>query len=307
MSERVQWSARRVVSSAKPKHAARAAWLRWCIGTNRIDPTQTALTRGRHVARSVVRRVGGAGPIWAIAMARDEADIIEETIANLFDQGVDDVLVADHLSTDDTPRILERLSASRRVHVVRDPIRAYWQADKMNHLARVATALGASWIIPFDADEIWRSRGCGTVGDVLRTTDADIVWADWFTYFPTDSRAGETMVERFPYRLPEPHNRHKMAFRANWLARIGPGNHAVTLPAPVVAPGLRIAHFTFRSPEQMLRKARVGADAARRSGISNISYWPQLEHGDEHDVERLLAEKCAGQDLMFDPVTEWTQ
>jgi glycosyltransferase involved in cell wall biosynthesis len=255
---------------------------------------------------SVAGRPDPRGPIWAIAMVRDEADIIEETVTNLIDQGIDRVLVADHLSTDRTPEILRRLAETHPIDVVADRIEPYWQVDKMNHLARVATALGASWIVPFDADEIWRSAGPGTVADVLHASTAAIVTAEWFTYFPLASRSGSSIVDRFPYRLSRPEPLHKVAFRANGLARLTPGNHTVTLPDALVDTGLRIAHFRFRSAHQLAAKARDGAREARRTGLDDLDYWLDVEDSGPGEREHLVEARCAGADLTFDPVSAWS-
>jgi D-serine deaminase-like pyridoxal phosphate-dependent protein len=111
----------------------------------------------RAAVRSVLTESPADGPIWAVTMVRNEADVVEETIINLIDQGVDVILVADHLSTDTTSAALAELSTRYPVHVVRDTAEPFWQADKVTRLARMATTRGAAWIVPFDADEIWRS------------------------------------------------------------------------------------------------------------------------------------------------------
>ena len=117
-------------------------------------------------------------------MVKNESDIVEETIQNLLDQGVDHILVADNGSTDSTRAILSRLSQAGRVHVVDDPIVAYWQGDKMSHLARAATRMGAAWIVPFDADEMWKGEDGLTVATVLRAAETNVVAASWWDFVP---------------------------------------------------------------------------------------------------------------------------
>lgn len=84
-------------------------------------------------------------------MVRNEQDVIETVIRHLLAEGVDHVLVADNLSTDQTRAILDRLSEILPVTVIDDPEPAYRQSEKVTALARRAGEQGGTWIIPFDA------------------------------------------------------------------------------------------------------------------------------------------------------------
>lgn len=44
------------------------------------------------------------GAVMAVTMVKDEADIIDRVITHLLEQEVDRVIVADNMSSDDTPR-----------------------------------------------------------------------------------------------------------------------------------------------------------------------------------------------------------
>ena len=92
----------------------------------------------------------------AITMVHNEMPLLPLTLANLLSQGVDRILIADHNSTDDTLtwlRCAER--ADGRITVVAHQNQAFNQAAVISSLARFATVLGATWILPFDADEFW--------------------------------------------------------------------------------------------------------------------------------------------------------
>jgi hypothetical protein len=265
-------------------------------------------SRAANAWRSVIGTTRADGPIWAISMVRDEADIIEETILNLFDEGVDHVLVADNLSTDATRRVLDSLAPRVPLHVVADPVGPYWQAEKMTLLARAATRLGASWIVPFDADEIWRGEDGRTVAQTLRASSTPVVFARWLDYVPIETVERGRYVQRFPYRLPEQENFGKVAFRANWLARLTMGNHSVALPDSSTSRGLRIAHFRFRSVEQMRQKAITAAAAVRQAGSSTrVDYWFELADGDEQSATAMLQRLTQRDDLILDPVSKWSR
>jgi regulator of replication initiation timing len=94
--------------------------------------------------------------LFAITMVRNEMPLLPLTLANLLSQGVDRVLIADHNSTDDTLGWLRRAEkADGRITVIDHKNHAFNQAAVVSSLARMATVLGATWILPFDADEFW--------------------------------------------------------------------------------------------------------------------------------------------------------
>ena len=250
-----------------------------------------------------MRELPADGPIWAVTMVRDEEDIIEETILHLLEQGVDHVLVADNLSIDGTRSILETLARRHPVHVTSDPIQAYWQGDKMSLLARAATRFGASWIVPFDADELWYGID-GTVRETLHRTTTPIAIAESFNYVPIDE-GGPTYAQRFPYRLADASLRRKVAFRANWLARIKFGNHDVWLPDVTASRQLRIAHYRWRSVEQVQHKAEVATTAVVASRLgSNVEHWFRIARGDTTAAQE-RDELVQRSDLVFDPSIAW--
>ena len=128
--------------------------------------------------------------IVAVTMVRDEADVIGPVLANLYAQGVDHIIAADNLSTDRTRSILEQHD---RLTIIDDPEPGYYQATKMTRLARQAHDMGADWVLPFDADEVWYAEG-GTIAQALDTVTADeldglTISADdwWFNIRPSNT------------------------------------------------------------------------------------------------------------------------
>jgi glycosyltransferase involved in cell wall biosynthesis len=233
-------------------------------------------------------------------MVLNEADIIGETLDNLIEQGVDHLLVADNGSTDGTLDILK----SRGVHLVHDPSVSYWQGKKISHLARAAVRNGASWIIPFDADELWKGHEGRTLRETLHSCDSDLVAAEWFDYVPLAAKTSGGFAERFPWREPEPAANGKVALRANWLARVTIGNHDASVPGNRRAVLLRIAHYRYRSIEQAMRKAREGALASSLGG-AKVHYWSTLATGTASDAAEVLRALTARTDLVYDPASEW--
>lgn len=109
-----------------------------------------------------------------ISCIRNEADIISTTIRHHFNEGFDCLYVVDDNSSDDTARELERLAAAdKRLRFSRNRSNAFRQSEIVTGLAREAVRHGATWIVPFDADEFWHAPG--GLASALRSVTADMV------------------------------------------------------------------------------------------------------------------------------------
>lgn len=201
------------------------------------------------------------GTVWAVGMARDEADIIGHTIEHLLAQGVDRVLLADNGSVDGTGEIARDVDRDR-VIVVDDPVREYFQAQKTTRLARLATAAGASWIVPFDADELWCAND-GLLAEHLRASNLDVVRAAMYDQVPSadDDTSQPNPYLRIRRRMVEAKVMGKVAFRAHRWAFVETGNHSVRHPGREIGDGLVVRHVPCRTVEQAIRKVRQGTTA----------------------------------------------
>lgn len=194
-------------------------------------------------------------------MVRNEADIIAGTLRHMADE-VDHMIVADNLSTDGTREILDQLAKTLPLTVVDDREPGYYQAAKMTSLARRASRMGADWIIPFDADEIWYARD-GRIRDVLAECSGTVMRVPLFNHYETsiDPRDDDPF-RRMVWRKREPGALPKVAFRFDDQIAIHQGNHGVDHPDPVIADSLfEIRHFSYRSENQFVSKALTGAAA----------------------------------------------
>ncbi|MDO4784610.1 MAG: glycosyltransferase family 2 protein [Propionibacteriaceae bacterium] len=208
------------------------------------------------------------GSVWAVTMVRNEQDIIGLTIAHLFGQGVDHVVVADNNSTDATPQILRDLAAEYpRLHLARDAEPAYYQSQKMTRLAQLAARAGADWVIPFDADEWWFAPGASLkewlAREAANAPGVAMVKAALHNMVPTGDALGGPEAEFLmdsSASLPG-----KVAVRAHPYAVIAMGNHGAARVG-TIREGLRIAHAAYRSAEQIERKVRLGAQAVELAG-----------------------------------------
>jgi hypothetical protein len=193
--------------------------------------------------------------VTGIAMVKDEADVIAETVGWMLEQ-VDHVLVADNGSEDGTRGICQALGAE----VISDPEPGYYQAQKMTALARRAAADGAEWVVPFDADEVWYSPH-GRVAEVLAPLEAAVAPALVYDHVATADDPDDSPVARMAYRRREPNPLHKVACRPALPVAIAQGNHGASYPRDEAEGLLIVRHFPYRSVEQFVSKVRNGAAA----------------------------------------------
>jgi len=211
---------------------------------------------------------------YGVTMVRDEGDIIEGTIRHMHAE-VDGLLIADNRSIDGTRELLKVLADELpNVTVVDDLDPAYYQAAKMTALAaRAAADFGAAWIVPFDADELWVAPA-GRIADVLaELSGPNVVRAAIYNHFRTGlDTADPDPFRSMVWRMAQPAELGKVAFRWRPGAEIHQGNHGVTLPHDLY-PGaprtglLQLHHFPYRSESQFITKAANGAEAYRLTDL----------------------------------------
>lgn len=266
-------------------------------GHLRVTDARTVLDAAsrRRDQREVRRRVAEAMDlpplprvrgIWAVAMVRDEADVLERSLRRLAEEGADRILVVDNGSTDGTRDLLADLARELPLLVGADRLVAYEQSAKMTHLADAAARAGATWVLPFDADELWCGTD-GTIADVLRRARTPMVGADMVNAFPDPDVPGRWRLDPTPQRDP------KVAFRPFPGAIVEMGNHGVARPGRT-GEGLGIVHLPWRSLTQFSRKTRQGAQALALTSLEARygTHWRTLGALDDAGLadrwERLL-------------------
>lgn len=221
------------------------------------------------------RRIPGS--VWGISLVRDELDVLPHTIAHLFAQGVDHVLIADNRSTDGTREyLLEAATNDARIHVALDEQPAHWQSEKMTSLSHAAWRAGADWIVPFDADEFWFAPEA-SVADWLRAQPASLIHVAFHHMVPTEAVDDDVTASDF-YIDRTPSFPGKVAVRSHPLLEIGAGNHSASRVGGV-GNGLAIAHAQYRRPGQVARKVRQGTEAARLTGEDLDWFSPHWAKG----------------------------
>lgn len=247
--------------------------------------------------------------IVAVTMVRDEADVIDTVLRHLLASGVDHLIVADNLSTDATPHILNDLEAcGAPITIVQDPELGYYQSRKMSRLSDMAAEMGATWVLPFDADEIWygvdpQSGEPCRISDALSLVEDDVqvVRAPGWDHIQQDE--SEWSAPFSPMHRPQTQQLAKVAYRAQPGAVLHMGNHDVSIKGKDVIGPLAYRHFQYRSLKQMTTKLRNGRAAYEASDIHPLhgTHWRAggLKSDDELAAE--WADLCATPGLVFDP------
>ncbi|MGE0344179.1 MAG: glycosyltransferase family 2 protein [Porticoccaceae bacterium] len=233
--------------------------------------------------------------VFGVSMIRDEVDIVGHTVRNMARQ-VDRLIVADNGSVDGTRELLAELAQELPLEVVDDPERGYWQSRKMTALAHRAGEQGASWVVPFDADEWWyctfgpiREHLAG-IGDGMMVARAGL-----YDHVPTGLDPDEANpVRRMGWRRRDTLALPKVACRYRQDLTIHQGNHGCDyggmLPASVDL--LVVRHFPYRSAAQFVSKVRNGAEAYRATDLpADVgAHWRQWGEILERDGEDAVAE-----------------
>ena len=218
--------------------------------------------------------------IWAIAMVKNEADIIEASVRHMFAQGISRMLIVDNNSDDGTYDILLKLAEEFPLHVGKDTEPAYYQSEKMTWLAHHVQRAGATWVVPFDADEFWVGFDT-TLAQVLESSPYAIEHAMLFNLFPQDSGAYALDIRQ--------HIDGKVCFRSWPQSVLTMGNHSALLPGKEGYGHIAIMHVPWRSRAQLQRKLQQGAAALELADHDeSLGYhWRANAHLDGQELVRL--------------------
>lgn len=220
------------------------------------------------------------GKIVTISMVRNEADIIESFVRHTL-TFADEMIICDHMSSDNTLKILHLLEREGLPITIRHSYKAERiQAEVTNNLLREAIVEhGADYVVPLDADEfLVNITDDEPVRDIIRGLDPMgfylVRWMIFRPKFPdidqdqylltrpvlkainylwgNKSLVGAAGWKRHPYELVE---------GAHWAEReLACGSHNKTFKVKDAgfAGKLTLAHYIWRSEDQYRSKIAVG-------------------------------------------------
>jgi glycosyltransferase involved in cell wall biosynthesis len=171
--------------------------------------------------------------VWAVTMVRNERDTIGRLIRHFVLEGISGMVISDNLSDDGTSEILLEAQESEKIPIIlnADTDPGYRQSKKMTRMAQQAHAHGASWIIPFDADEVWYcSLGDGTtIAETLAGCPHDTVLVKFWNHYETgrDDSLDPVPFTRMKWMSPKDAILSKRCVRWRHGYQIGQGNHEI--------------------------------------------------------------------------------
>jgi Glycosyl transferase family 2 len=242
-----------------------------------------------------------------ISLVRNEEDLIETTLRHHLGQGVDLLLIADNNSTDATARVLESAARKdRRIRWSETGDVGFHQAEVVTELARSAMRSGATWILPFDADEFWWAAG--GLATALRASVTDVISVPIVNFIQHRGqirrepravlsavhrsavklggfRTARASVEAGEFSYVEAPYQRKNIIRAVAGMKIGPGNHTVKGVGPKRSrrDSFACLHLPLRAKEIFIEKA----EQAARLEAAGLPSW----HGwQSHRFARVVRE-----------------
>jgi len=213
--------------------------------------------------------------VAACYTCRNEADIVEASFRHMLAEGISHIYTTDHLSTDGSREIMERLAAETgRITIVEDREPYQRQIQMMTMLAGMAEADGHEWVVASDVDEFWYSTDGRKIAERLADCTSDKVYARMFLHFDYQIR------QESPKPLP------KVAYRLGRGGQVHDGNHDVTIPGGEWGV-LDLREIQYRSLEHFIAKTRkfVQAIAPEQRAIGASSHHTNREHLTDQQME----------------------
>lgn len=233
--------------------------------------------------------------VVSVLMVRNEFPVVIDTIGHLlYGVGVDGLIVTDNDSTDRTPEVLARIATlDDRVRIRHAP-GGYRQAEVMTEMYREATADGADWVVPGDADEFLAVRAGTSIHEVVGRAPHDTAALQVRVHNMVQSRSVDTetpgaistmrhrarrvgttenarqlVAEGLPYvRIAYP---PKLILRADPAVSLDQGQHSARDFTGAITPSDEIE--ILHAPIRARRDLETRVEHAKRLGDDPTKSW----------------------------------
>jgi len=230
-------------------------------------------------------------------LVRNEQDIIAENILFHHHQGVQQFIVMDNLSSDDTVAIVKELSEWIPIELIHQEADTYSQGEWVTEMARsAATKYKADWVINNDADEFWMFPSGdaksylskvdqGVDGILVKRHNAllrkDFSRQGWLAHPAFSDQFDVESFNQLGQSLPG-----KCLHRALPGITVEQGNHSIQGHQGRIdhCSDLFILHFPYRRFDHYCNKIRLGGAAYGRNdsldpqvGITWRQHYAELE------------------------------
>lgn len=209
--------------------------------------------------------------IFCLCVVKNEGDVLEESIGAAA-KWADGIFIADNGSDDDTPAIIERL-VSRHPNVfdagsISEPFTDNMRGKIFRRVSGVSRR--GDWWCKLDADEFFIDDPKEFLARLPRETDT--VWGSFFTFYFTDEDLRR--YESDPARFLATPTTERLGYYRNNESEIRLVKHTFPLiwynewprfRCAASPQRIRVAHYRYRSPEQIVRRLGVRRQVAART------------------------------------------
>ncbi len=232
--------------------------------------------------------------VWAITVAKNEADIIDLMLRHHMSLGLAGMILFDNLSCDGTGEIA---SAVPGVVVVEDSDELHNQECKNRKMTKMAMDRGADWILAIDADEFWYLTTFSTIPEMLAASSLDTFRVPGHNQVCTvlDDRSDPSPVRRMRWRYRDGIMNESVGPPPRIAYRCKPGRFALLSNEQTndkkrspIQKTLLVRHYPVRSMSQFRRK--VSTAPVRQS--AHLKKWYAQLCLDPAGFPRFFHKKC---------------